>query len=251
MKIKNVNSKRLALLIMTGFVLMTTSCKKQETNPEIEQIETEDNTEELENTEFQIIEGKIEEKESENIESTETIGSLEIIPENSEVSTEKVESTEQNADQVIDTYLEDLNSKIKKSSENGNLKEIKEIITSNFIKIVDFIWYGSTINGITYDELSDATKQNMLETFQLLDHIIDQYFPDYKQTISSKYSEIKEKTEEKVHDKIGNDNWNKLGDAKDSLQESLEDVGDVLGNLTESGKVKVKNWYEQLKENQK
>ena len=245
MKIKNVNSKRLALLIMTGFVLMTTSCKKQETNPEIEQIETEDNTEELENTEFQIIEGKIEEKESENIESTETTGSLEIIPENSEVS------TEQNADQVIDTYLEDLNSKIKKSSESGNLKEIKEIITSNFIKIVDFIWYGSTINGITYDELSDATKQNMLETFQLLDHIIDQYFPDYKQSISSKYSEIKEKTEEKVHDKIGNDNWNKLGDAKDSLQESLEDVGDVLGNLTESGKVKVKSWYEQLKENQK
>lgn len=247
MKIQNVNSKRLALLIMTGFVLTTTSCKKQETNPEIEQIETEDNTEELENTEFQVIDGKIEEKESENIESTETTGSLEIIPENSEVSTEKVESTEQNADQVIDTYLEDLNFKIKESSESGDLKSIKEIITSNFIKIVDFIWYGSTINGVTYDELSDATKQNILETFQLLDHIIDQYFPDYKQNMSSKYNDFKDKVEDKMHDKLGDDNWNKLGDAKENAEESLSDLKDVFNDLTDSGKVKVKSWYEQFK----
>lgn len=244
MKINNVNSKRLALLIMTGFVLTTTSCKKQETNPEIEPIETEDHTEELENPEVQIIEEKTEVA---NTELTETIDSLEATTEYSEVSTEEVESTEQNADQVITAYLEDLNFKIKESSESGDLKSIKEIITSNFIKIVDFIWYGSTINGVTYDELSDATKQNILETFQLLDHIIDQYFPDYKQNMSSKYNDFKDKVEDKMHDKLGDDNWNKLGDAKENAEESLSDLKDVFNDLTDSGKVKVKTWYEQFK----
>lgn len=248
MNLKNKNSKRLALLFLTGFVISgTIACNnKNENNTNIEVEELEDSsimsTEDLFND--SII--STQELESEEVTSTEIIGKVEI--EQTE-SIQNTEESEKSPDEIINNYLESEKTKINQVIDSEDVNTIKETAISSFITLVDFIYYDEPIYGVTYDELSDATKENVKETFNLIDTIINECFPDYKETLSSKYNEIKEKGTSILYEKLGEDNWNQLGDAKDNFEDSINDVGEVVDDLTESGKTKVRTWYEEFKNN--
>ena len=237
MKINNVNYKRLALILTSGFVLVggikyLGKNKELKQNLEIEITSTEmDNDSLLKSTEIDVIE---------KIPSTEETIEVE------KVEAEEIEETESlTADEIITQYLNQM--KTEMSQENGNFQEVKDKIITYFIDLVDFIYYGKEIKGITYDELSEATKENVMESFQLLDSIVDRCFPDYKERISSEYQEIKEKASAKAKEALGDDNWNKLENSKESLGESTSEVKDVVNDISEKGKTKVKNWYEDFK----
>lgn len=239
MKINNVNYKRLALILTSGFVLVggikyLEKNKEPKQNLEKEITSTEmDNDLLLKSTEIDVIE---------KIPSTEETIEVEKV----ETEQEEIEETESlTADEIITQYLDQM--KTEMNQENGNFQELKDRIITYFIDLVDFIYYGKEIKGITYDELSEATKENVMESFQLLDSIVDRCFPDYKERISSEYQEIKEKASAKTKEALGDDNWNKLENSKESLGESTSEVKDVVNDISEKGKTKVKNWYEDFK----
>ena len=133
-----------------------------------------------------------------------------------------------------------------------------------FVTIVDFIFYDAEIKGIKFDDLTEDAKQNILETANTIDSKIEKSFPGYKETISdktksayNKASEVIKKGDNSVKEfskeKLGEENYNAIIDAKDELvyytKNAFDIVGNVTSNLWEQGKSKVKSWYEKFRNN--
>ena len=89
-------------------------------------------------------------------------------------------------------------------------------------------------------------------------------FPNYKEEISEKTSNAYNKASELIKkgannikdfakDKLGQENYNKIKDFKDKIKSSASDVWDETKNdvkeIAEKAKDKVKNWYENFKNN--
>lgn len=117
-----------------------------------------------------------------------------------------------------------------------------------FVRMVDFIFYGTEINGTTFDELSEENKQQVFENLKVTDKILMSIKPDYKESLSEKYNIVKDFTTEKYHDaldliknKIGEEKYNNIKDKKDSLK-------DKASKTKKKTLEKVKNWYENFRE---
>ena len=135
----------------------------------------------------------------------------------------------------------------------------KNTIKEGFIKIVDFLFYDEPINGIRFSELTYKAKIEILKIAYSLDKKIDEYFPNYKETISDGtkriYNNIKLKVTEKyleVTDKICSGNEELCASAKESLNSIKETFGltyDLLKEISTDGLNKLKEWYKNFKEN--
>ena len=51
----------------------------------------------------------------------------------------------------------------------------------NFKDLSDFIFNGSEINGVTFNELSDSAKERVLNAFASIDDILNYLVPNYKE----------------------------------------------------------------------
>ena len=86
--------------------------------------------------------------------------------------------------EVINSLNETLTKVKSNVSDNDFLDSAKGV----FISIVDFLFYDGSINGVTFDELTDSGKQKVLEIASSIDSTIENKFPGYKETISDKAS---------------------------------------------------------------
>ncbi len=148
------------------------------------------------------------------------------------------------------TIEEYLNKEINEVETNKNNKSFKETAKENFIKVVDFIFYDKDINGVYFKDLSNEVKLKVIALALKLDNIIEKYYPNYKEGLSSSYLGAKgsliklylEKTTE-FCDK--NDAVCKQGkeDFKE-LKKSLNITWDIIKSLTDAGVSKLRKWYE-------
>ena len=118
-----------------------------------------------------------------------------------------------------------------------------------FITFVDFLFYDGEIYGITYDELSEGVKQQIYEDFCTIDGLIEQYVPGYKEAIGEKYTMVVDFIAPKyyyvldtIKGYIGEENLEKLNEIK-------QDAGEVVSDLWDKGKEKVKEKYENWRDN--
>lgn len=133
-----------------------------------------------------------------------------------------------------------------------------------FIRIVDFIFYDGTIKGVTFNELTDKGKEKVLELAKIVDEKIENKFPNYKEKISTKASDafnkassiIKEGASDFANfsrEKIGEENYNKIIDAKEDIIEYAKSAEEIIkesgGSIVSKTKDKVKSWYEKFREN--
>lgn len=85
---------------------------------------------------------------------------------------------------------------IKNNISNQTFKDIKNEIT-NFTKDgFDFIFHDKAISGVTFKELSEDTKQKIVEIIDKIDNQIMTYNPDYKEHINNQYENIVNKSKE-------------------------------------------------------
>ena len=136
-----------------------------------------------------------------------------------------------------------------------NKEEFEELIEmgkSFFIKAVDFIFYDSEINGITFEELKEESKQELFNELCEIDELIMKVAPNYKDNISEKYIILKDFMAksyyyvlDKIKQAITEENYQKISEIKDSLKDNISEKYDLT-----SDKVKkyVKDWYEDFKE---
>ena len=99
----------------------------------------------------------------------------------------EVGSYDAKLDSVLDT-INNINEKI----DSVDLKSIKESTINYAKELIDFIFYGGEINGVTFDELKDESKQKVYAQLQKIDTFIMQFVPDYKEKIGEKYNYVKD-----------------------------------------------------------
>lgn len=101
------------------------------------------------------------------------------------ITTTKVVSS----DEEVIAYVKSVNDSVEGASEETFGSKVK----SGFITVVDFIFYDGEIKGVTFSELSASAKAKVVYYALLADSKIDEKFPGYKETISSKYNDLKAK----------------------------------------------------------
>ena len=143
--------------------------------------------------------------------------------------------------------VEDYFSKVASSNDENKLKE-------GFTSIVDFLFYGKEINGITFNQLKDDSKTKILKFALSIDQKIEEKFLNNKDKLSSKYQNIKAKVVESyldITDRICVNNEQLCIDFKkdfESLKENFGITYDYLKEYGIKGIDKIKEWYESFRE---
>ena len=170
------------------------------------------------------------------------------------------EETLSSNDKVVVQTLNSSLSEINNSSSND--KSFSDSAKATFINIVDFIFYDGKINGVTFDELTDKGKQEVLKIAQKIDEAIEEKIPGYKETISEKASNAFNKASELIKkgannfsnflkEKLGEEDYNTIIKSKDELvyytKNAVSFIGDVGSSLFNSAKDKLNSWYQDFK----
>lgn len=173
-------------------------------------------------------------------------------------STDKEENKVENKDEIIISYFENEEKEIDKILEDES--NINDKISDKVIVLVDFLFYGGEIKGITLDEISDSTKEKALGILTKIDSKIETKVPNYKEAISDKASSalnwLKEKTHNgvvKIDDFLNKkiDNYDQIKDtASDVVEETKNDFIEVK-DIISDGFSKVKDKYENWRDNRK
>ena len=253
MNFKLINHKKIVCILLSGFIIVTISgCSKTDTSL---------NKTDEKNNEITIPNEKITTSNKEQSEFN--ISAKEEYNETDETynNNEDIATYSQNDETAIATF-NDIEKEVDTILNSENVSNAKDKVKGTFITIVDFIFYDSEINGVTFDELTDSGKQKVLEIANKIDNKIENKFPNYKDTISdttkkafNKASELIKKgannLSEFSKEKLGEENYNAIINAKDEMidytKEAIEIIGEVGSNVFNSGKEYIKNWYENLK----
>ena len=137
---------------------------------------------------------------------------------------------------------------IENEIQNNNVEKASALAKDYFTNTIDFIFYNKEINGITFNELSTAEKEAVLNDLYTVDKEISAIDPTYKEDIGAKYNDFKNFTSEtynKVLDIIKNhmsiDTYNMIGDTKNSIVNGVKDNSKTLGKRLQND---AKKWYE-------
>ena len=165
-------------------------------------------------------------------------------------------------DEVVINSLE--NSLTKINNGDGSDSSFADSAKGVFVSIVDFLFYNGEISGVTFDELTDSGKQKVLEIASKVDSAIESKMPGYKETISDTASKAFNKASEIIksganslnnfaREKLGEENYQSIIDAKDELvyytKNAINFLGDVGGKVFNSVKDKLDSWYQDFKNN--
>lgn len=264
MKNININSKKLLAILAAGFILITSvSCAKENTKSN-HNYQQEFSYTETNSSDIKIIE------ENKNTAIKNNISKIEDTSPSKENVTAKTENkvvenaatSYTNEDVEVINYFNDIEKNVEAELQKEKNDTTKDKLKGTFITIVDFLFYDSEINGIKFNDLTEGAKQNILETISSIDNKIMVKYPTYKEDISSTTSKAYNKASELIkkgannvknfsREKLGEENYNSIIDAKDELvyytKNAFEIVGEVTGSIWETGKSKIKNWYENFK----
>ena len=145
------------------------------------------------------------------------------------------------------SYFNAVSTDIDRSSSN---KSLSASAKSGFVNIVDFLFYGGSIKGKTFNELSTSAKLKTLRLGVAIDKKIDNSFPGYKASLSSKYQNVKSLAVSKYLDKTA-EICSKNEDACQSAKEGLADLKNnfsitwsFIKDISGVGLSKLKTWYE-------
>lgn len=137
--------------------------------------------------------------------------------------------------------------------DQGTYHDAKKYGKELFIRMVDYIFYGTEINGTTFKEATEEEKQNIYENLKVTDKILMSIEPNYKENLSEKYSIVKDFTTEKYDDaldiikrKIGEEKYNEIKETKD---ETIDNVQEKTNDIKDKTLKNIKNWYEDFKSN--
>lgn len=277
MKIKKLIILKSAVFF-SAIVLVTvpiTGCQKDIKNDQNsdnyisnEITETSNNQEKtIENNEEKVTNSKNNEETDTTLHNEETKSvnqEKNIISNDDKVDSAKQPEQYTEADKTVINTFNNIENEVDSLLQSEATETTKDKLKGTFITVVDFIFYDAEINGIKFDDLTEGAKQNILKTANNIDSKIDKKFPGYKETISDKTKNAYNKASEVIKkgatniknfskEKLGEENYNAIIDAKDELvyytKNAFDIVGNVTSNLWEQGKSKVKSWYEKFRNN--
>ena len=109
---------------------------------------------------------------------------------------ETTETTEyHSADGGIDAFWDSIYNKINKINrkiDDIDYQKIKDTTKAYAKSLIDFIFYGGTIGGKTFDELKSDIKEETFAKLQKIDSYIMKDEPNYKEKLGQKYNLVKD-----------------------------------------------------------
>ena len=199
---------------------------------------------------------------NENINKVKEELKEEVPKQNNEII--KNEITKPNYSTKDITVINEMNNTLDSIDIESNSSNFIDKAKATFISIVDFLFYDGTIKGITFNELTDGGKQKVLEIANKIDVKLEEIEPGYKDKISSTTSNAYNKASEIIKsgasslnnfakEKLGDENYNSIIDAKDELvkysKNALNLMGSAGSKLFSSTKDKLNDWYQNFKNN--
>lgn len=152
-----------------------------------------------------------------------------------------------------------LSSEYDSVSKKVGSVDFKESSKNLFIKIVDFIFYGTEINGIHFKDLTMKSKMTIIKYALLLDSKINSYFPDYKQELEEKYNLAKDKLISEYMNSLTyvcSKNKNEcetvkheFNDLKGKISITWSNLKDAFKNGADKTKTSLEEWYKIFKNN--
>ena len=152
-----------------------------------------------------------------------------------------------------------LSSEYDSVSKKVGSVDFKESSKNLFIKVVDFIFYGTEINGVHFKDLTTKSKMIVIKYALLLDSKINSYFPDYKQELGEKYNLIKDKLiSEYMNSLTYVCSKNKsecetvkheFNDLKGKISITWSNLKDAFKNGADKTKTSLEEWYKIFKNN--
>lgn len=263
-----------AILILAIGLIIGLSINKKEVYTKVDMVASTKGT--TNNNEVEVTSGTVEYKEEqvnssnndtennkviENNKTNTNSGSNNSNGSNANTSTNDVIEYSSN-DEVVINSLESSLTKINNGSTSD--ESFSDSAKGVFVSIVDFLFYDGEINGVTFDELTDSGKQKVLEIASKVDNAIESKIPGYKETISDTASKAFNKASEVIksgannlnnfaREKLGEENYQSIIDAKDELvyytKNAINFLGDIGGKVFNTVKDKLDSWYQDFKNN--
>lgn len=158
--------------------------------------------------------------------------------------------------------ISELNSSLTSINKNANDKDFSKKAKATFISIVDFLFYDGTIKGVTFNELTEKGKTEVLKLANKIDTALEEKSPGYKETISATTSKAYKKASQIIKDSandinnfakesLGDENYNSIIEAKDELLlYSKNALNFITGNgskILNDTKNKLNDWYQDFK----
>ena len=274
--VKNTNIPLIcgAILILAIGLIIGLSINKKEIYTKVDMVASTKGT--TSNNEVEVTSGTVEYKEEQVISGNNDSNSNKVI-ENNKTNTNSGSNSNSNESNTDNTSTSEVteyssNDEVVINSLESSLTKINNGSTSDssfsdsakgvFVSIVDFLFYDGEINGVTFDELTDSGKQKVLEIASKVDNAIESKIPGYKETISDTASKAFNKASEVIRsgannlnnfarEKLGEENYQSIIDAKDELvyytKNAINFLGDVGGKVFNSVKDKLDSWYQDFK----
>ncbi len=140
---------------------------------------------------------------------------------------------------------------------NQDDRTFREKVKDSFVTVIDFIFYNKEVKGYTFQELTTTAKLKIIKLALSIDHKIDEYFPDYKEVIKDKYTNIKGKLAVKyleftatLCEKVGTDTCNQAKEDFNNMKNSFHITWELIKELASSGSSKVKEFYESWRDSE-
>ena len=167
-----------------------------------------------------------------------------------EVTTSSITSEDINEEVV--NFVEKVENEILTEE---NINKVLYTAKTEFVKIVDFIFYGAEINGYTFEQLTDEAKLYVTNVAIELDATLEELRPGYKDEIKLEVTNFIDKATTKyleISDKICTEMGTvACNQAKQDLQVLKEDFGltlDLAKVVTKHSLSSLKSWYEIFRE---
>jgi|GEM_PF-1902357 len=159
-------------------------------------------------------------------------------------------------DQALE-YFETAESKI--DSMYDNIDKVKTEGKALFVKLVDFIFYDTEINGIRFNDLTSATQEKLIAIVNSVDSKIETKIPGYKETVvdytGKTYTYLSEKLRQgityvdtKISENVNPDTYAEVkgetSEVVDTIKESVGTAIDITKETLAVGKEKLQKWYE-------
>lgn len=166
--------------------------------------------------------------------------------------------TEQQAiaseDEVVNHFSE-LENQFESEIIKDDLKEMKNSIDKILVEMIGFLFYDEEYKGVTFNELTDSSKEKITASWMRIEQIISTYYPDYKIDLKNGTDKVcelwnngKETIDQKLSEKIGVENWTNI---KEDVTNDFNDVADLTQEGYDKASVYIKekmdNWYKREK----
>lgn len=173
------------------------------------------------------------------------------IPTTDKEEIKEIDTSINEKDEDVLSYFYQTNDAL---DDYNNDKSLGDKIKTNFITIIDFIFYDKEINGKKFNDLSTSAKLKVLKLALSIDSKINKVLPDYKETLEDKYKNVKSDTVGKYLD-ITSDVCSKHEDSCEEAKKSLKELKNsfsiswnYIRNISGIGLDKLKTWYEVWRE---